>query len=72
MTKIRRFGVAASAAAFIALASFVQSTIKGHDHDIVIFYNSYCLYLSSPTIPSQSSICANDLLLAPVNYDVEV
>ncbi|CAM0909006.1 unnamed protein product [Alopecurus aequalis] len=53
MSTVRRFGVAAAAAAFIALAafgsasaskpaSFVKSTVKAHD--VVIFSKSYCPY----------------------------
>uniref|UniRef100_A0ACD5UHT6 Uncharacterized protein n=1 Tax=Avena sativa TaxID=4498 RepID=A0ACD5UHT6_AVESA len=53
MSTFRRFGVAAAAAAFIALAafgsasaskpaSFVKSTVKAHD--VVIFSKSYCPY----------------------------
>ncbi|KAE8768232.1 glutaredoxin-C8 [Hordeum vulgare] len=53
-TTVRRFGVAAAAAAFIALAAFgsasasktptafVKSTVKAHD--VVIFSKSYCPY----------------------------
>ncbi|KAM3297531.1 hypothetical protein ACQJBY_039441 [Aegilops geniculata] len=51
-TTFRRFGVAAAAAAFIALAAFgsasasktafVKSTVKVHD--VVIFSKSYCPY----------------------------
>ena len=51
MSTVRRFGVAAAAAAFIAIAafgsasgakpaSFVKSTVKAHD--VVIFSKSYC------------------------------
>jgi glutaredoxin 3 len=51
MSTVRRFGMAAAAAAFIAFAafgsasaskpaSFVKSTVKAHD--VVIFSKSYC------------------------------
>ncbi|KAK1612786.1 hypothetical protein QYE76_036459 [Lolium multiflorum] len=53
MSTVRRFGMAAAAAAFIAFAafgsasaskpaSFVKSTVKAHD--VVIFSKSYCPY----------------------------